>query len=203
MKTIAIIDYRMGNVASVEKALRAIGAHTITTYQKAEIEKADALILPGVGAFGDGMRNLVSLGLINLLNQEVRYAKKPFLGICIGMQLLASKGFEFGEHDGLGWVEGSTIKLDSNDVRLPHIGWNDIKMKADDELFKNIPDHDFYFDHSFHFRPKNSSLISATCTYGEEFAAAVHQNNIYAVQFHPEKSQYSGLQVLRNFLSVC
>ena len=203
MKTIAIIDYRMGNVASVEKALRAIGAHTITTYQKAEIEKADALILPGVGAFGDGMRNLVSLGLINLLNQEVRYAKKPFLGICIGMQLLASKGFEFGEHDGLGWVEGSTIKLDSNDVRLPHIGWNDIKMKADDELFKNIPDNDFYFDHSFHFKPKNSSLISATCTYGEEFAAAVHQNNIYAVQFHPEKSQYSGLQVLRNFLSVC
>jgi len=203
MKTVAIIDYDMGNVASVEKAFQKIGARTLITYQKPEIEAADAIVLPGVGAFGDGMKNLVLRGLVSVLNQTVLAGKKPFLGICIGMQLLATKGFEFGEHQGLGWIEGETEKLETGGKRLPHIGWDDVVWQDSEPLFTGVSDHNFYFDHSFALKPTDPSVTIAHCDYGGQFAAAVRKDNIIATQFHPEKSQQSGLQFLSNFLALC
>ncbi len=203
MKRIAIVDYNMGNVASVRKAFEHLGAKILLTAKKAEIENADAIVLPGVGAFADGMRNLTALGLISILKQEVIIKQKPFLGICLGMQLLADKGYEFSECAGLGFIGGEIVKLHpSNNLRLPHVGWDDVEFADDDSFFDGVADKNFYFLHSYHFQCTETTLTIATCTYGEKFIAAFHKNNIYATQFHPEKSQISGLQVLKNFLAT-
>jgi len=202
MPNVAVIDYGMGNVASVLKALEKIGVPAVLTADHDEIRKATHIILPGVGAFGDGIKNLSERGLIELLTSEVVEKKKPFLGICLGMQLLGTKGYEFGEHQGLGWIDGSVIKFDIDPtLRLPHIGWNNITAKPGSKLFENIPDQNFYFVHSFHLVPTDPSCISATCEYGIKFAAAIEHENIMATQFHPEKSQESGLAVLKKFFS--
>ena len=202
MPRVVIVDYKMGNVASVKKAFESLGADVIISLQKPEIETAEFLVLPGVGAFGDGMRNLAALGLVGMLNQKVITDKTPILGICLGMQLLAEKGFEFGEHEGLGFIKGQVIKLNEQvGVRLPHVGWNEITATGEDPLILGLPDNNFYFDHSFHFQPTDESVVIATCTYGQPFAAALHVDNIFATQFHPEKSQLSGLALLKNFLN--
>ncbi|MCD4761437.1 imidazole glycerol phosphate synthase subunit HisH [bacterium] len=200
---ILIIDYNMGNVASVKKAFKKISSEAIISKDKEKIKKAKYIVLPGVGAFGDGMKNLKKFDLIEPLYKKVIKEKTPFLGICLGMQLLAEKSFEFGEHHGLGWIRGEVIKLNTKkNLRLPHIGWNDIKIKQKNKIFKNITDYNFYFVHSYRLIPDNKSIITSTCQYGDEFASSIQQNNIFATQFHPEKSQITGLQLLKNFLGL-
>jgi len=200
---IGIIDYGLGNIRSVIGAVKKVGFEPILTADGNILSTADKLILPGVGAFGDGMNNLRELGLIDVLNDLILGKKKPILGICLGAQLLAKVSYEFGKHPGLGLLDAEVIRLESqNDsIRIPHVGWNDLKKTKDSILTENIPDDAlFYYVHSYHIKCADSSIIAATCDYGITFTAAIVQNNIYATQFHPEKSQRSGLKLLQNFL---
>lgn len=198
-----IIDYGMGNLFSVENALKHLGVEVKISNHKEDIQKADKLILPGVGAFPDGMRNLKKLGLVEILEEEILKNKKPFLGICLGMQLLATEGEEVELTKGLGWIAGRVrrFQVDEAKFRIPHIGWNDLILEKEPPLFRGIEQLTFYFVHSYHLVPEDSSAVSAVCNYGENFAAAVQKDNIFGVQFHPEKSQKSGLRVLKNFIA--
>ncbi len=193
----------MGNLRSVAKAFEAVGASAIISQQKADVEKARALVLPGVGGFGDGMSNLERLGLIPALRKRVLQDKAPFLGICLGMQLLADEGYEDGKHAGLGWVAGAVPRLEPSDkaLKIPHMGWNDARVQRPGALFEGLAAPCFYFLHSYHLVPADSAVITATCDYGGTFAVAIQQGNIFGTQFHPEKSQVHGLQILRNFLA--
>lgn len=201
---IAIIDYGLGNLESVKKSLSSAGAETIITNNPAKIKKADKIVLPGQGAFADGLNNLKTSGLIQLLTQEVMSRKKPFLGICLGLQLLAESGLENGRHSGLGWIKGDAIKLKAlPPLRLPHVGWDNINISKSSPIFNQIPNGaDFYFVHSFYLEPKDKKVIAATCNYGQKFAAALQYKNIFATLFHPEKSQKFGQQLIKNFLSI-
>lgn len=201
MKKVIIIDYKMGNVASVQKAFSKIGAEALITNDSKKIYEAEFIILPGVGAFGDGIKNLKELSLIEILEKKVVREKTPFLGICLGMQLLADRSNEFGIHPGLGWISGDVMQLRvPKNYRLPHIGWNDVIVQNNHSWFNGIHDNNFYFVHSFHLMCKKD-VIAATCDYGEVFAAAIQKENIFGTQFHPEKSQTGGLTVLKNFLN--
>ena len=199
---VVIIDYGMGNLFSVENAIKYFGAEVKISDQKEEIEKADRLILPGVGAFPDGMKNLEKLGIIDVLKKEALEKEKPFLGICLGMQLLAAEGEENILTKGLGWVPGKVkrLQVDERKFRIPHVGWDDVIPKKDGMLFKAVKQPVFYFVHSYHLVPEDSSVIAGVCDYGESFAAAIQKDNIFGVQFHPEKSQKNGLKLLENFL---
>lgn len=201
---VAIIDYGLGNLTSVLKAFAAAGVEAIITNQLPKIKKAERIVLPGQGAFADGIRNLRSQGLTAVLTQEVLMKKKPFLGICLGMQLLAETSVENGKHQGLGWVKGDVVKLKiPASLRLPHVGWNDISTVKSSALLTNLPTKpDFYFVHSYHLKPKDSRVTIATCTYGETFTAALQSRNIFATLFHPEKSQRFGLQIIKNFVAL-
>lgn len=201
---ICIIDCNLGNLRNVQKVLEKLGESAIISNRCEDIEKADALILPGVGAFGEAMETLRELGLVEVIRREVLDRKKPILGICLGMQLLAIDGYEKGYHQGLGLLPMSVWQLQNqqniSEFRLPHVGWNNIAAK-DTVLFEGLPsDANFYFVHSFHAQCQDESIIAATCCYGQEFTAAVHKENIFATQFHPEKSQAYGFKVLRNFI---
>ncbi|OGM96133.1 MAG: imidazole glycerol phosphate synthase, glutamine amidotransferase subunit [Candidatus Yanofskybacteria bacterium RIFCSPHIGHO2_02_FULL_38_22b] len=198
LKKVVIVDYKMGNVASVKKAFEKLGARVKISSTKNDIGSAQYIVLPGVGAFGEGISNLKKLGLIDILSKSVLKKRVPFLGICIGMQLLADTGYEFGKHDGLGWIKGETIKLKS--TNLPHIGWNNIKTKSN-KLFSDLPDNNFYFVHSYFLKPADKSIVTSTCNYDQVFSSSIQKDNIFATQFHPEKSQLAGLKVLDNFLS--
>lgn len=199
---VAVVDYGMGNVGSAVNAVRYLGVECKLTALPADFEKATHIILPGVGAFPDGMKELHGRGLVPVLEKEVLEKKKPFLGICLGMQLLSEWGDENGGAKGLGWIKGKTQRLavDESKYRLPHIGWNEVTFN-DSPLSKDLPSHDFYFVHSFALVPENPEHIIGTCDYGGIFAAAVARENVYGVQFHPEKSQKGGLQLLKNFLA--
>ena len=199
---IAIIDYGMGNKYSVYNALNYIGEDAVITNKENEIKDADRLILPGVGAFGSAMENLAKTGLLDVLNEEVLVKGKPFLGICLGMQMVAETGTEKGLFKGLGWVEGEVKKLepDHPSLNLPHVGWNDIIIQRENPLFKGLKKElAFYFVHSYAFKAGKEENIAAQCDYGGLFTAAVQKNNIFATQFHPEKSQKNGLVILENF----
>jgi imidazole glycerol-phosphate synthase subunit HisH len=201
--TVGIIDYGLGNLTSVEAAVGRLGCEAVVSSDPAELGKADKLILPGVGAFGDGMRNLRERGLVEPLTQMVKGAGKPILGICLGFQLIARESEEFGRHDGLAWVDGAVVQLAPSDeeLRVPHVGWNDLIRVAPSALYDGLPDDAlFYYVHSFRLAPVHSEIVIGECDYGGRFAAAIRQDNIWAVQFHPEKSQQSGLRLLRNFL---
>ncbi len=195
---VAIIDYGMGNVASVQKALNFLKIESVITNDREQIEKADQLILPGVGSFLQGMKNLQSKGLDVLLTNEVVNKKKRFLGICLGMQLLAEKGTEPHENVGLGWIKGKVERIENIPLRVPHMGWNTVDVKIN-TFYKDVDHKDFYFIHSYHFVPDSKSVIAATTNYSIEIVASLQQENIFATQFHPEKSQEAGLTVLRNF----
>lgn len=201
---ITIVDYGMGNVGSVKNALDFLGVPSILSREASDLQKASHIILPGVGAFPDGMANLKKFGLLPILKAEVLEKKKPLLGICLGLQLLAEQGEEGGLHDGLGFVEGVVrrFRVDTKKFRIPHVGWNDCLPREDALLFKGISSPIFYFVHSFFLEPKDRSVVAATCTYGEEFTAAIQKENIFGTQFHPEKSQKSGVAFLKNFISV-
>ena len=202
-KMIAIIDYGMGNLKSVAAAVRRAGHEPVITNRHEDLVKAEKLILPGVGAFGDAMKNLRSLDLITLLDRLILKEAKPILGICLGSQLMAKESFEFGHHEGLGWIDASVVRLkaDEKKLRIPHVGWNDLIRVRDDILFKDIPDNTlFYYVHSFETQCNEKDIVIGECDYGSRFTAAFHRGNIYATQFHPEKSQFYGLQLLKNYL---
>lgn len=199
---VVIIDYGLGNLASVAKAFKKAGAEIIISSHNNQISKADHLVLPGQGAFADGINNIRKLKLDKIIYQQVLKNKKPILGICLGMQLMADIGHENGIHRGLGLIAGETIKIKPSDnIRLPHIGWDNVDLVKKSPLFSEIPNgSDFYFLHSYHLAPSNKSFVSATCDYGQEFAVAIQKDNIFSTLFHPEKSQELGLQIIKNFL---
>jgi glutamine amidotransferase len=200
---ITIVDYGMGNLRSVYNALDLLGAEVRISSQPADILTADQLILPGVGAFGLAMENLHQRGLIDPLNEKVLHQHTPILAICLGMELLAEDSNEHGFHQGLGWLPGH-IRLfeDIGNLRIPHVGWNEVTLLRDSPLMNSnlSSNNEFYFVHSYHFVTDDESIVVGTADYGRPFVAAVHRDNIFGVQFHPEKSQEAGLRLLRNFM---
>lgn len=205
MKTVALVDYGIGNVDSVRRALQECGAEVLLTAERSGFEKASAIVLPGVGAFGDGMRHLRERGLVELLNEQVLEKKIPFLGVCLGMQMLAKKGFENEASDGLGWIDADCVRLEPAEPgeRIPHIGWNEAAHDGKSPLFKDLPSgKDFYFVHSYALKCRRPAEVVATTPYAGGFACAVGRDHIWGVQFHPEKSQKAGFQLLRNFLTL-
>lgn len=199
---IAVIDYGRGNLHSVAKALEAVGADVAVTSDAADLRAADRFVLPGVGAFSDCMERLTATGLIEPLREEVVTRGKPFLGICLGMELLARQGFEGGRHAGLGWIDGDVVRFDVDPaLPIPHMGWNDVRSLPDSQLFRGIGEKVFYFAHSYCLRCDGPDTIAATADYGTTFTAAVQIRNIAGVQFHPEKSQRAGLDLLANFMT--
>lgn len=199
---IAVVDYGMGNLRSVAKALEAIGEEPRVTHDPADLRAASHIVLPGVGAFAQCVANLRATQLVDVLDEEVRHRQKPFLGICLGMQLLARESDEGGLHKGLGWFPASVRRLRSDTgLKVPHVGWNDVRAQPGSLLFAGVRDPVFYFVHSYYVDCADAQLVSATCEYGVMFPAAIVAGNVWAVQFHPEKSQLNGLRFLRNFIS--
>lgn len=196
----------MGNVGSVANMIKHVGGSSILTNKIEDIKKAEKIILPGVGSFDTGMQNLEELDLIGILKKRVLSDKIPVLGICLGMQLL-SESSEEGVAQGLGWIEAETIlfsfKKDKS-LTIPHMGWNDVTINPENiGLFENMYDEPrFYFDHSYHFVCKNDEEIMAKSEYGYEFTCAVHKENIYGMQFHPEKSHKYGMRIFENFVKL-
>ena len=202
----AIVDYKAGNLRNVQKAVEQLGRAADIVRHGAALADAGAVILPGVGAFAQGMENLAQAGFVEAIRREVLENGKPFLGICLGMQLLGDIGFEGGEFSGLGLLPMTVPRFDTSEcgARLPHIGWNSVEINSGAVLFKGVPPGaDFYFVHSYHVACRDESMVSARCDYCYPFAAAVERGNIFATQFHPEKSQRYGLKVLENFLAYC
>lgn len=200
---ITIIDYKTGNLGSIQNILKRIGEDSVVTSDKDEIARATKLILPGVGAFDTGMRNLSGLNLIDILNKKVIEEKIPVLGICLGMQLL-SKGSEEGSLPGLGWIDASTVRFefeDSTEYKIPHMGWNFIRQHKTGRLFDNMyPDSRFYFVHSYFFSANDPEDVLTSTTYEIEFTSAIERGNILGVQFHPVKSHKFGMKLLKNFV---
>jgi glutamine amidotransferase len=200
---ITIIDYKTGNLGSIQNILKRIGEDSVVTSDKDEIARASKLILPGVGAFDTGMRNLTELDLTDILNEKVIIEKTPVLGICLGMQLL-SKGSQEGSFPGLGWIDAETVRFrfeDTMEYKIPHMGWNFIRQHKTSKLLDNMyPDARFYFVHSFFFRANNKEDVLASTTYEIEFTSAIERGNILGVQFHPEKSHKFGMKLLKNFI---
>jgi imidazole glycerol-phosphate synthase subunit HisH len=202
---IAIIDYGMGNLRSVQKGFEAVGAEAIVTSDSNKILSAKSVVLPGVGAFKECMANLEKLDLIDTVHKSVD-SGKPFLGICLGLQLLFNQAEEFGHVDGLGILPGKVvgfknIQSDSGEpLKIPHMGWNNVRVAKGNPLFESVADESyFYFVHSYYIVPENPDIVATTTTYGVDFASGIHHENIHAFQFHPEKSQRLGLTVLKNF----
>lgn len=203
MANVCILDYGSGNVKSVFNLLSTLTDDVVISNEPAEIANALHIVLPGVGAFGTAMRKIRETLPMDALEQAVLIEKKPFLGICVGMQVMASRGVEFGEHAGLGWIAGSVEKLDVNDLPLPHVGWNNVICKQVSPLLKGLEDNpDFYFVHSFVFNLANPRHMLASTHYGEEFCSVIQYENLFGVQFHPEKSQRTGIKLMKNFLST-
>ena len=200
---IAIIDYGMGNLRSVQKALEKVGADARVTQKTEDIRGADKIVLPGVGAMRPAMEKLDALGLIPAVKQAIG-AGKPFLGICLGLQLLFEKSNEGGDVNGLGILKGKVERFSSAKQKVPHMGWNQLKLKKPvNRLFKDIAPLSYvYFCHSYFVNPKDAESAAATTDYGAEFVSAIAVDNIYGVQFHPEKSQAVGLKILGNFNSL-
>ena len=203
---ITIIEFGMGNIKSVANAFMEIGVEVTVSSAPEEVKRADALVLPGVGAFKKGMENLHKLNLVDVLYQEVRDSKKPFLGICLGMQLIAMEGYEHGKTPGLGWIPGQVVEIHpvEKKYRVPHIGWNELQVLSENSiLFRGLGSNPVcYFVHSYYLKVQqdHKDIITATCWHGEELTAAVQLDNIFGVQFHPEKSQRAGLKILDNFV---
>jgi glutamine amidotransferase len=201
---VAVVDYGMGNLDSVARAIEECGGRPLVTGDPREVARAAAVILPGVGAFGRGMENIRAQGLENVLVEDVAGADVPLLGVCLGMQLLATAGSEGGETPGLGLVPGRVERMEPpGGLRVPHVGWNEVTAQHEHRLFDGIePGRDFYFVHSYELRCDEPDDVLATVPYGGEVVAAVEHGCVVGVQFHPEKSQKAGFQLLRNFLAM-
>jgi glutamine amidotransferase len=202
---ITIIDYKTGNLGSIRNILKRIGEESVVTSDKVEIARATKLILPGVGAFDTGMRNLAELDLIGILNEKVQVEKIPVLGICLGMQLLAGASEE-GSLEGLGWINAENKRFNfknSLDYKIPHMGWNFVQQQKESALFNGMyPDARFYFVHAYYFNANVPSDVLTTTDYEIEFTSAVEKGNILGVQFHPEKSHKFGMKLLKNFVDL-
>ena len=197
---ITIIDYRMGNIKSVENSFKNSGATVKVTSDPEVIRSADAVVLPGVGAYRDAYNNLEKMGLIEPIYANIR--KKPFLGICLGMQLLFEYSLENGKNRGLGIFKGFVDRIPPG-VKIPHMGWNQLEIKKESKLLKDIKSgENFYFVHSYHIVPEDKSLISSTTDYGTDLVASIEEDNIFGFQFHPEKSSTIGQQLIKNFISL-
>ncbi len=199
---IALVDYGMGNLLSVHKALEYLNADVEIITKSADLAKADSVILPGVGNFGEGVEHLNSSGLADSIKSFIDTGK-PYLGICLGMQMLMESSEEAPNVKGLGVFKGKVIKFPKNELKVPHMGWNSIDLKNESECFKNINSGKFfYFVHSYFVQPDDKSIIKATTNYGIDVTAAIGRDNVFATQFHPEKSQDDGLQILKNFIEL-
>ena len=202
---IAIIDYGMGNLKSVKRKMDRIGVNSIITYDPVVIKKSDRIILPGVGHFAKAITEIKSRKLWDLLSEKVLIEKKPVLGICLGMQLMARHSEE-GDSEGFGWINAQVIRFKVSDpikYKIPHMGWNTIKSSKDSLLLENISsESEFYFVHSYHVKCNNTDEILAETIYDRSFISAFHKENIYGVQFHPEKSHDSGELLLKNFVNI-
>jgi glutamine amidotransferase len=201
---IALIDYGMGNIHSVKKALELCGAQVLVTNKLKDISSCDKIVLPGVGAFDDAVSELEKEDLIPIIKSQVS-SGKYFLGVCLGMQLLFEDSEEAKTKKGLGIIKGRVKKFPKGKFKVPHMGWNQIeKVKEDCGLLKGIEDGAcFYFCHSYYPLPFDKDVVAATCDYGAGFASVVNRDNVYGVQFHPEKSQDVGLKVIKNFVKLC
>ncbi len=198
---IAIIDYDIGNIHSVHKAFKHIGADVIVTSSQADIARADGVVLPGVGAFGNAMANLQRLDLIDLICRTIEEGI-PFLGICVGMQMLFDASDELGPHRGLGMLPGSVERF-GGELKVPQIGWNQVRPQRDHPLLAGIPDGAYvYFAHSYRVVPADPGIVTATTDYGGSYPSAVGSGNVCGIQFHPEKSQRAGLRILGNFAAM-
>jgi glutamine amidotransferase len=202
---IGIVDYGMGNVRSVANALAYIGAESTVSDDAATLAECERLILPGVGAFGDAMQQIHRRGLDDVLHREVA-AGKPLLGICLGMQLLAGSSEEHGQHEGLGFFEATVRRFSGpcmSGLKVPHMGWNNLEIDSEHPVLKGLSGENlnFYFVHSFHVNCSGDECVVASCEYGGRFTAIIASDNIVGVQFHPEKSQDNGIQVLQNFVN--
>ena len=199
---IALIDYGVGNLRSVEKALTSVGAQVVLTSDPDLIQSAQKVVLPGVGAFRDGMLGLERKGLVQVLVAIAR-RRTPLLGICLGMQLLFETSVEMGEHKGLGLLPGQVLRFADHDLKVPQTGWNQVHIQRKNPLLDGLPDGSYaYFNHGFYCVPGREDDILAVTDYGIDYASVVAQGRIYGVQFHPEKSQDVGLQILRNFVEM-
>lgn len=199
---IAIVDYGMGNLRSVTNAFARLGAPIIITRDKGAIEKARAIVLPGVGAFGKCMENLKGFGLTDVLKKQIGMGK-PYLGICLGLQMLFESSEEAPGVEGLSIVKGS-VKRFSNDLKVPHMGWNQVEQTKNSQIFKGIEQAEhFYFVHSYYPEPGEGDIIASKTDYGKPFASSIERENVFACQFHPEKSQRVGLHLLQNFIDLC
>jgi glutamine amidotransferase len=201
---IAIVDYGMGNLGSIKNMLHKIGTQSIITSNPEEILKAEKLILPGVGSFDSGIKNLAELGLIEILNQRVLKDKIPILGVCLGVQLMTI-GSDEGEMDGLGWFDAKTIKFNTEIVKekllLPNIGWRDVLLNKPSKLYKDMyEDPRFYFVHTYHLVSNEPSDVSMSANYGYDYVVGLENDNIIGVQFHPEKSHKFGMKLYENFV---
>jgi glutamine amidotransferase len=202
---VVVVDYGMGNLRSVQKALEAVGAAVVVTRDPARVRDARALVLPGVGAFGDCMANLAGYGLLDAVREKALEGV-PFLGICLGYQLLFEEGEEFGRHEGLGIFRGRVVRFprelteSGQRLKVPHMGWNRIRKTSETPVLAEVPDGSFvYFVHSYYPVPADSGVCATTTRYGPEFVSSVARGKLFACQFHPEKSQRVGLAILRGF----
>lgn len=202
---VAIINYGMGNLGSVRRALEDLRAEVVIADDPMALHDVSHIVLPGVGAFGEGMARLRAGQWVDALHRQVEDAGKPLLGICLGMQMLGTSSAEHGFTDGLGFIAGRVCRLDAVgcSLRIPHVGWNEVEFHNGAHLFRQIPQAtDFYFVHSYALEPDDRTNLSATTTYGARMAAAVQKGRVFGTQFHPEKSSKAGRQVLKNFLDV-
>ena len=204
---VAILDYDAGNIKSVEKAFQYLGAQTVVTRDPKEIYKADRVVLPGVGAFADAMKRIDQYGIRESIHEVVDKGI-PFLGICLGLQLLFESSEELGESEGLGILRGKIQQIpgtddNGNTYKVPQIGWNSLKFPREGKLFKNLPEDPYvYFVHSYYLNATDKSIVTATTDYSVTIDASVESGNVFACQFHPEKSADVGMQILQNFLDV-
>ena len=200
---IAIIDYDAGNLRSVEKALLSLGEEVLVTREREQLLRPDKVILPGVGNFGDAMEKLNSFDLVRVI-QELAEMEKPFLGICLGLQLLFERSAEAPGVKGLGILKGEILRIpDKEDLKVPHIGWNSLHLQNSGRLFRELPEESYvYFVHSYYLKAADPQIVKATTEYGVKIDASVEQGNVFACQFHPEKSSRVGLKILENFAKL-
>jgi glutamine amidotransferase len=200
---LAIIDYEMGNLRSVQKAFERVGHAATITSDPAVVADADKIVLPGVGAFRDAIAALRARKLVEPIRAAIE-GGKPFLGICLGLQMLFDKSFEDGEHEGLGIVPGEVVRFRvPREFKVPHMGWNQVRLQRRPPIFEGVPDGShFYFVHSYYVVPNNASVIATETEYSQPFCSSIWRDNLIAVQFHPEKSQTAGLRVLKNFAEL-